>query len=126
MSTIKPDDYQSVFFDEALEQIFDVSPLDQLIGIRIGKLSKIKKGKGIKGKVLALLKEAFPSREYLARFYPVSVSSQKYTWFILFRLGRLMVYYTLGLLRLFRRDQSVIKAVHRARRVTAVSDWMFS
>ena len=126
MSEIKPDDYQSVFFDEALEQIFDVSPLDQLIGIRIGKLSKIKKGKGIKGKVLALLKEAFPSREYLARFYPVSVSSQKYTWFILFRLGRLMVYYTLGLLRLFRRDQSVIKAVHRARRVTAVSDWMFS
>ena len=126
MSEIKPDDYQSVFFDEALEQIFDVSSSDQLTVIRIGQLSKIKKVNGIKGKILALLKEAFPSREYLARFYPGSVSSRKYIWVILFRLGRLTVYYTVVLLRLFRRDPSVIKAVHQANRGSAVSDWMFS
>ncbi len=62
MSEIKPNDYQSVFFDEALEQIFDVSPSGQLIGVRIGKLSKIKKVKGIKGKVLALLKDSFSAK----------------------------------------------------------------
>jgi hypothetical protein len=125
MSEIKPDDYQSVFFDEALEQIFDVSPSGQRIGIRIG-LPMIKKVKGIKGKVLALLKLAFPSREHLARIYPVSVSSPKIYLCYLFRLGRLFVYYTIVLLRLFRRDQSVINAVHQAHRVSAVSDWMFS
>jgi hypothetical protein len=126
MSEIKPDDYQSVFFDEALEQIFDVSPSSQLTVIKIGKLSKIKKVKGIKGKVLALLKKAFPSREQLARFYPVSVSSPKIYLCYLFRLGRLIVFCTIVLLRLFRRDQSVIKAAHQAHRVNEVSDWMFS
>lgn len=126
MSAIKPDDYQSVFFDQALEQIFDVSPLDQLIGIRIGSFSKIKKVKGVKGKVLALLKKAFPSREYMARFYPVSVSSPKIYLCYLWRLGRPIVYHTIMPLRLFRRDQSVTKAVHQAHRVGAVSDWMFS
>jgi len=128
MSEIKPDDYQSAFFDEALEQIFDVNPSGQLTRIRIGKLSnKIKKVKGIKGKVSALLKGVFPSREYLARFYPVSVSSPKIYVCYLFRLGGgLIVYFTIVLLRLFRRDQSVIKAVHQERRVSAVSDWMFS
>jgi hypothetical protein len=139
MSEIKPDDYQSVFFDEALEQILDFRPdiLSHIVcrkvcrsglvlAITIGQLSKIKKVKGIKGKVLALLKKAFPSREYLAYLYPVSVSSPKIYLCYLFRLGNLTVYYTIVLLRLFRRDQSVIKAVHRAQRVTAVSDWMYS
>jgi hypothetical protein len=124
MSEIKPADYQSVFFDEAMEQILDVSPSGQLIR-RIGRLSKIKKAKGIKGKILALLKEAFPSREYLAGIYPVSVSSPKIYLCYLFRLGRLIVYYIM-LLRLFRRDQSIIKAVHQEHRASAVSDWMFS
>jgi hypothetical protein len=126
MSEIKPDDYQPVFFDEALEQIFDVSPSGQLIVKGIDQLSKMKKIKGIKGKVLALLKHAFPSRAILARIYPVSVSSPKIYLCYLFRLGRLMVYYTSVLLRLFRRDQLVIKTVHQARRVNAVSDWMYS
>lgn len=139
MSAIKPSDYQPVFFEEALEQIFDLSPdilsnvvyreiseSGQLIAITVGQLSNIKKIKGVKGKVLALLKKAFPPKEYLIRFYPVSVSSPKIYLYYLFRLGHLTVYYTLVLLRLFRRDQSVIKAVHRAQRVTAVSDWMFS
>jgi hypothetical protein len=140
MSEIKPGDYQSVFFDEALEKIFDVSPeilsivaygpgvrgRAPLIAITIGQLSKIKKIKGIRGKVLVLLKKAFPSRENLARMYPVSVSSPKIYLCYLFRLGRLIVYYTIVLLRLFRRDQSFMKAVHKAHRVSAVSDWMFS
>jgi len=128
MSEIKPDDYQSVFLNEALEQIFDVdvSPPGQLIVVRIGQLSKIKKVKGIKGKVLALFKRAFPSKENLASIYPVSVSSPKIYLCYLFRLGRLIVYYTIMLLRLFRRDQSVIKAVHQEHRMSAVSDWMFS
>jgi hypothetical protein len=126
MSEIKPDDYQSVFFDEALEQVFDESPSGWLTVMRIGQLSKIKKVHGIKGKVLALLKKVFPSRENLARSYPVSVSSPKIYLCYLFRLRRLIVYYTSVLLRLVRRDRSVIKAVHRARRVSAVSDRMFS
>jgi len=126
MSEIKPADYQSAFFDEALEQIFNEKPSGQLIRRRIGKLSKIKKVKGIKGRILALLKGAFPSRAYLARIYPVSVSSPKIYLCYLFRLGRLFVYYTKVLLRLFRRDQAVIKAVDQEQRVSAVSDWLFS
>lgn len=126
MSEIKPDDYQSVFFDEALEQIFDTSPSDWRIRIRIGHLSKIKKNKRIRGKVLAFLKKAFPSRATLARMYQVSVSSPKIYLCYLFRLHRLIVYYTIVFLRLFRRDRSVIKAAHQADRGSAVSDWMFS
>jgi hypothetical protein len=127
IAEMKPPDYQSVYLDEAVEQIMcDITPIGQLIGIRIGGLSKIVQVKGIKGKVSALLKGAFPSREHLTRFYPVSVSSQKYIWFILFRLGRLMVYYATVLLGLFRRDPSVIKAVQQANRVSVVSNWMFS
>jgi hypothetical protein len=138
MPEIKPDDYQPVFFDEALEQILNISrdinvvsgpevnPPGQLIAITIGQLSKIKKVRGIKGKVLALLKKAFPSRENLAGKYPVSVSSPRIYLCYLIRLGRLSVYYAIVLLRLFRRDPSVIKAAHQAHRVSAVSDWMFS
>jgi hypothetical protein len=126
MSEMKPDDYQPVFFDEALDQIFHVSPSGQLIMQRIGSLLKIKKAKGIKGKVLALLKVAFPSKELLARIYPVSVSAPKIYLCYLFRLGRLIVYSTSVLLRLFRRDPSVTKAVHQGHRASAVSDWMFS
>jgi hypothetical protein len=131
MSEMKPDDYQSVFFDEALEQILNVDVSlsghsGQLIFVRIGELSKITKVKGIKGKVLALLERAFPSRENMARIYPVSVSSPKIYLCYLFRLGRLIVHYTIVLLRLFRRGPLVIKAFHQEQRVSAVSDWLFS
>lgn len=127
ISEIKPDDYQPVYFDEALEQIFGASPLNRLTVIKIGKLSKIEKIQGIKGKVSAILKEAFPSREYLlAHFYQVSVSPPKLYLFYLFRLGRLIVFCTNILLQLFRRDQSVIKAAHQANRMKEVSDWVFS
>jgi len=126
MSAIKPADYQPAFFTEALEQILDEKSSDQLIRRRIGKLSKIKKIKGIKGKVLAFLKGAFPSRAYLARIYPISVSSPKIYLCYLFRLGRLLVYYTKMLLRLFHHDQAVIKAIDQEQRVRAVSDWLFS
>jgi hypothetical protein len=126
MSEIKPEDYQSVFYDEALERIFDVSPSGQLTVTRIGQLSKIRNIKGPSGKVIALLKRAFPSKEYMALTNGVSVSSPKIYLCYLFRLRRLIIYFTIVLLRLFRRDQSVIKAVDQAQRVSAVSDWMFS
>lgn len=126
MAELKPGDYQPAFLSEALEQILDEKPSGQLIRRRIGKLAKIKKTKGIQGKVLAFLREVFPSKVYLARIYPVSVSSPKIYLCYLFRLGRLMVYYTKMLFRLFRRDRSVIKAIDQEQRVSAVSDWMFS
>lgn len=126
MSTMKPDDYQPVFLDEALEQILNLSLPDCRIGTKIGKLSEIGKVKGTTGKVLALLKVAFPSREYVASEYPVSVGSPKIYLCYLFRMGRLMARYTPVLVRLFRRDPSAVKAAHRADRVGAVSDWMFS
>ena len=126
MSAIKPADYQPAFFTEALEQILNEKPSGQLIRRRIAKLTKIKKVKGIKGKVLAFLKGAFPSRAYMARIYPIAVSSPKIYLCYLFRLGRLLVYYTKMLLRLFHHDQAVIKAIDQEQRVSAVSDWMFS
>jgi hypothetical protein len=126
MSGIKPDDYQSVFFDTVLEQIFDLSPSGQLMIEKITKLLIFRKIKGVKDKVWALSKVAFPTRAYVASEYPVSVSSPKIYLCFLFRLGRLIVRYTPVLLRLFSRDQSVRKAVHQAHRVSAVSDWMFS
>jgi hypothetical protein len=126
ISEIKPGDYQPAFFAEALEQIFAEKPSGQLLRKRIGKLAKIIKVKGIKGRVLALLKGAFPSRAYMARIYPISVSSPKIYLCYLFRLGRLLVYYTKMLFRLFHHDQAVVKAVDQEQRVSAVSDWMFS
>jgi hypothetical protein len=126
MSEIKPDDYQAAFFEEALEQFFNEKPSGQLIRRRIGKLAKIKKINGIKGKVSAFLRGAFPSRAYMARIYPISVSSPKIYLCYLFRLGRLFVYYTKALIRLFRNDRSVIQAVDQEQRANAVSDWMFS
>jgi hypothetical protein len=126
MSEIKPDDYQPVFFDEALEQIFEEKPSGQLIRRRIGKLAKIKKVKGLKGTVLAFFKGAFQSRAYMARIYPVAVASPKIYLYYFFRLGRLLVYFTTMLIRLFHHDQAVDKAVDQAQRVGSVSDWMFS
>jgi hypothetical protein len=126
MSAMKPDDYQPVFLDEALEQIFPISPSGQLIMQRVGSLYKIKKAKGIRGKATALLKMVFPSKELLASIYPVSVSGPKIYLCYLIRLGRLIAYSTTVLLRLFRRDPSVTKAVRQAHRASAVSGWMFS
>ncbi|MHB8094189.1 MAG: nucleotidyltransferase domain-containing protein [Candidatus Aminicenantales bacterium] len=126
MLGMEPDDYQSVYFDEALEQIFNDNPSDRLIRKRIDQLSQIRKYKGIKCKILSLSRVAFPSREYMARIYPVSVSSPKIFLYYIFRLGRLVVHYATVLLRWFRHDQSTIKAVHREHRTSAVSDWMFS
>lgn len=128
ISAMTPDDYQPVFLDEALKQVFDadVRPSGQLLATRIGQLARIGQARGIKGKVLALLERAFPSREHLARLYPVSVSSPKIYLCYLLRLGRLIGYYTIVLLRLLRRNQSVTRAVNQERRMRAVSDWMFS
>lgn len=127
MSEMKPPDYQSVYRDEAVEQIMcDITPTGQLIGIRIGGLSKIAQVKGIKGKVSALLKGAFPSREYLARIYPVSVSSPKIYLCYVLRLHHRIVWYAAVLLRLFHRDQSIITEVRQANRGSAVSNWLLS
>ncbi|MGD0781279.1 MAG: nucleotidyltransferase family protein [Candidatus Aminicenantales bacterium] len=126
LSEMKPADYQPDFFDGALEQIFEGSPSDQVMRLRVGLLLKIKKSKGIRGKILVLLKAAFPSPEYLARFYSVPVSFPKIYSYYFFHLGGLMVHYTIVLLRLFRRNQSAVKAVRQERRRSAVSDWMFS
>ncbi|HEY5522488.1 MAG TPA: nucleotidyltransferase family protein [Desulfuromonadaceae bacterium] len=126
LSEMKPGDYQPAFFEEALEQIFNEKPSAQLIRRRIGKLAKIGKSKGIKGKVSAFLRGAFPSKPYMARIYPVPVSSAKIYLYYLFRLGRLFVYYSKVLIRFFRNDRSVLKAVDQEQRVSAVSDWLFS
>jgi hypothetical protein len=124
MSEIRPEDYQSVFLDDALEQIFDPSPSGDLIK-RLRVFSRTTRVKGIKGKFLALLRKAFPSKKDLARIYPVLISSPKIYLCYLFHLGQLIVYFTV-ILRLFCRDQSVIKPAHKVRRMRAISDWMFS
>jgi hypothetical protein len=126
MTELKSGDYQPAFFAEALEQIFDEKPSGWIFRRRVGKLAKITKVKGISGKVAAFLNGVFPSREYLARMYPVSVSSPKIYLFYLSRLGRLFVYFISVLLRFFRRDPSVIHAFRHEQKVSAVSDWMFS
>jgi len=126
MTDLKPGDYQPAFLAEALAQIFDEKPSGWIFRRRVGKLSKITKAKGISGKVAALANGVFPSREYLARMYPVSVSSPKIYLFYLSRLGRLFVYFVSVLLRFFRRDPSVIHAFRHEQKVSAVSDWLFS
>jgi hypothetical protein len=126
ISDMEPDDYQPVYLDQTLEQIFTGYPSGQLLRKNIGQLAKINKAKGMKGKCSVLFKAAFPSREYLATIYPLSISSPKIYLRYLFRLARLIVHYALVLLRLFRHDQSALKAVHQEHRVSAVSDWLFS
>jgi hypothetical protein len=126
MSEMKPDDYQPVFLDETLEQIYNGYPSGQLLRKNIGQLTKISKAEGLKGKFSALLKAAFPPREYLVTIYPVSISSPKIILCYIFRLARLIVQYAMVLLHLYRRDQSVIKAVHQEHGVSVDCDWMFS
>jgi len=126
LSEMRPDDFRTSFIDEALEQLFDVSPSGQLMRRRIGELAKIKNAKGIRGRISAFIKGAFPSREYLARAYPESASSPKVYLTYIFRLGRLLVYAARVLFRLCRRDQTTVTAVDQAHRMRAVSDWMFS
>ncbi len=126
MSAIKPADYQPAFLDEALEQIFVEKPSGQLIRRRIGKLAKIAKSKGVKGKVAAFFRGAFPSRTYVARMYPVSISFPKIYLFYISRLGRLFIYFLKMLLQVFRRDLTVLKVVGQEQRVRAVTDWIFS
>jgi len=126
ISEIKPGDYQPIFFDKALEQIFDANPSGQLFRKRIGILVNIKKTNSIKGMVLALLKGAFPSRKYMASIYPIPLSSPKIYLYYFVRLGRLSAYYFLALFHLLRRDQAVLKEYRDGNWMSAVFDWMFS
>jgi len=126
LAEAEPADYQPAFLDEALGQILEGSPSGQAIGARLGQFARIKSVQGIKGKVVALLTGAFPSRENLARKYSVSVSSPTIYLYYLLHLSRLTAYYAVALFRLLRRERSVMEAVDRAHRVSAVSDWMFS
>lgn len=126
MSELKPDDYQAVFFDKALEQIFDANPSGQFVRKRFGILVKIKKIDSIKGMVLAFLKGVFPSREYLASIYPIPLSSPKIYLYYFVRLGRISAHFFWALLHLLRRDQAVLKEYRDGTWMSAVSDWMFS
>lgn len=126
ISELEPADYQSAYFDEAVEQIFDVNPSERLMIKRIDKLSRIKNVKGIEHKARAFLKGAFPPRLALARAYSVSASSPKVYLCYVFRLGRLFVYFMSVLLRFLRRDQTAVKAVQQEPRLREVSDWVFS
>ena len=126
MSEMKPADYRSVYLEEALEQLWDVGPSGHLIIKGIGLLSRIRKAKGMKRRSSTLFKAAFPSREQMARIYPVPLSGPKIYVCYLFRLGRRIASYALVVFRLIRRDRPVIAAIHQERRGSSVSDWMFS
>ncbi len=126
MSGLKPIDYKNVFFEEALEQLFEINPTSQQTVNRIGEFFQIIKIEGLKAKINLLLKKAFPSKEILSRFYPVSVSSRKIYLCYLFRLKRLVIYYSKILFHLILRDKSVMKALYQSNRGEAVSAWMFS
>jgi hypothetical protein len=125
LADILPGDYQAAFYEEALEQIFGEKPTAPLIKRRIGKLVQIKQNKGLKRKAIALFKEVFPEKAYLALLYPVAVSSPKIYLYYFLRMGRLLVYFAKIFLRLFRRDQSLARAIDREQRLSVLSDWMF-
>jgi hypothetical protein len=126
LSEIKPDDYRPAFLEEALEQIFDGNPSDEVLRKNVGKLAKITQAKGLIGKFSILIKAAFPSRAYLATIYPISISSPKIYLCYVYRLVRLTVQYAIILLRLYRRDRSALKAADQEHRVSTVSNWMYS
>jgi hypothetical protein len=126
MSEMMPNDYQPAFLAEALEQVFAEKPSSQLIRRRFGKLAGIKKVKGIQSQATAFFREVFPSRAYMARIYPVSISSPRIYLCYVSRLARLTVYFTKLLFRLGRREPSVVSAADQELRVRTVSDWMFS
>jgi hypothetical protein len=126
MSEIKPDDYQPVFLNETLDQIFSGNPSGLGLRTDIGRLAKINKAKGMRGKFTVLRKAAFPPRACLATVYPVSISSPKIYLCYLSRLARLIVQSAMVLLRLYRRDPSAVNAVQQEHRARSVCDWMFS
>ena len=127
MAEITPGDYRPFFLEKTLEQIFDdISSEHQTAASRLSELSKIKKIHGVKGKCAAFLEKTFPSKESLARKYPVAVSSPKIYLYYLIRLGRLIGSFAILLLRVFHRDPAVTKAADRAYRGSTISDWMYS
>jgi len=126
MATLKPNDFQRCFVNEIIEHIFNIRPLDQLIGVTNDQFGKIKKIKGFKGKVIAVLKRVFPPREDIARTYAVSIYNPRIFLCYLLRIRRLITYYTVVHLELFSRDESVKQSVDQAHRMSAVSNWIFS
>lgn len=126
LSEMKPGDHPPAPFAEALERIFSEKPSAQLTRRRVGRFSEICNAQGIHGKASTLWRGVFPPKAYIARIYPVPISSPKIYLYYLFRLGRLSFYFTKLLFRLCRHDRSIANAVDQERSANAVSDWLFS
>ncbi|MBV1714831.1 MAG: nucleotidyltransferase family protein [Desulfarculus sp.] len=125
MANLKPNDFQRYFANEIKEHIFNISPLDPLLGLANDQFAKIKRIKGVKGKAKAVLKRAFPPREDIARTYAVAISSPRLYLCYLLRIWHIIAYYTVVQLGLFRRDQSVKRSVNQAHRVNTIFKWIF-
>ncbi len=123
LHAMRPDDFRTAYLKAAMEQILEVRPSGQLVGVRIS-LQKLDHVNGIRGKVRALVRYAWPEKEELARQYAVSRSSPKIYLCYARRTGHLLVYGARMLPLLFRRDQSLVKGVRLVYRGTAVSNWM--
>ena len=123
LHAMRPDDFRTAYLKAAMEQILEVRPSGQLIGVRIS-LQKLDHVNGIRGKVRALVRYAWPEKEELARQYAVSRSSPKIYLCYARRTGHLLVYGARMLPLLFRRDQSLVKGVRLVYRGTAISNWM--
>ncbi|MBU4577169.1 MAG: nucleotidyltransferase family protein [Desulfarculus sp.] len=125
MANLKPNDFQHYFVNEIEEHIFNISPLDPLLGLANDQFAKIKKIKGVKGKARAVLKRAFPPREDIVRTYSVDISNPKIYLCYLMRIRHILTYYAVVQLGLFRRDQSVKQSVNQAHRVNTIFKWIF-
>jgi hypothetical protein len=124
-SDMKPKDYQPEFFNAALEQIFSATPGGQFMRNRIGTMMRVKKNKGVGDRVTAFLKLAFPSRECMARIYPILPSSPKVYLYYFIRLGRLSAFYAKMLFYVLRGQKTVMNDVRHGNRMGFVSDWIF-
>jgi len=123
---IKPRDYQPEFFNAALEQVFAATPGARFIRNGMGTLLKVKKNKAVWGKVTVILNVVFPTREYMARIYPISPSSPKVYLYYFIRLGRLSMFYTKMIFNLLRGDKTVMNDVRHGTRMGSVANWLFS
>jgi hypothetical protein len=123
---LRPPDLEEIFLEKAKEQIFSSASYNYLDRARLHNLNNILKNKNAEAGFLVLLEAMFPSKEFIARKYQVSLSSPKVYLYYALRLSRLISNYSHLFLKLVCCDKTIANAANMEGKAEALSDWMVS
>jgi hypothetical protein len=126
MDALKPHDFKIDFLKDAEKQLFNENFYDRTAGIRARNLANIFKIKRLKRGVIILFRGMFPSKEFIACCYPVSLSSPKIYLYYALRLFRLIFSYSCLLFKLILHNHLVAHAAERQYKEEMLCDWMAS